>query len=198
MFDRFKNIIEQHRRGRLAIHTTRPLLRIYDKLDAPSILNNLREDGGSQFRRKGYQLYTIISTTTLPATKYPIAQRLYEPFASSFLIFDVNKSKIKSYYISDSDSTYRHKNKHGRPSYRASLFLHNLATLSDQKRLSYLDFYNRGTAKRTVEDKDFLRDVNEALLKINLESLSALGVTASNLLKYPGILLELIYFQRQF
>lgn len=196
--NQFKNILEKHKQGRLAVHTTYPLPRVYDKLDAPGILNNLREDGGSQFRINGYQLYTIISTTILPPEKYPIRQRLYEPFASTFLIFDITKSKIKSYYIGDSESTYHHKNKHGRPSYRARLFLHDLATLSNQKRLSYLDYYNRGTAKRAIENKSKFRDVNETLLKINIESLMGLGITASNILEYPGILFDLIYFQKQF
>lgn len=107
-------------RGHIALHVTENITGLLDKMDDPRILNNLREDGGTDFRHQRYQLYTIISATTLPPSHIPVRQNLFKR-SPLFVGIDMENAKVKEFSVADGWTTYDKKNKHGRPSYKLNL-----------------------------------------------------------------------------
>ncbi len=67
---------ELHSSGLAVVHMLRNINSLTDRWDDRRIINNLLEDGGTESKPEGYQLYPIISATIVPPSKYPIAQQL--------------------------------------------------------------------------------------------------------------------------
>lgn len=206
-----KKIITNHDNGKFVIHTLPDPSTIFEKLDHPCIINNLREDGGSELRdREDYQLYTIVSCSLLPASQYPIEQRIFRDKLMCTYLFigiDLEKTQIKQFCLGDARSEYGYKNKHGRPTYKARFYCDEIQSLPPATRFNQIIKYNDLTAYQQtqprgdeeslfgVEPPIFIRPYNELLLKINSESMLCLGAIAEDVSKNPVILLGLILLQ---
>jgi hypothetical protein len=209
--DNVENILELHKKGHMAIHaiSSPHLMTLLEKIDDRRILNNLREDGGTEMRaRSDYQLYTQISATILPPAQYPVGQNLYLSGGRILIGLNMEKSVIQEFSVGDAGTDYKFINKSGRQTYRApGADIRFTSTDSAQTRLEKMDGYNNKTAFAMTQptgDEDDLfgveppmlyRPMNEIVLKINDQSMCSLSMETSDL-KHPDALLNLIYVQQ--
>jgi hypothetical protein len=205
-------LLQQHSRGSVAFHVTPSPALFVNKLDDRRILNNLREDGGSDQREsKDYQLYTQISATVLPPAKFSVSQGLYAR-GGIFLVIDLEKTTVKSFAPGDGWAKYE-KNKKGRPSYKItlSIFEDKMAKMPSKNRFQFVRAFNLLSTKRATqpmprsivfhdalpEPPSNYRRLNEIIVKVYNESVVAIGVTAEELSQHPERVLDLVATQKE-
>lgn len=188
-----QEIMSCHEKGYLALHVTPEPHIFVDKLDDRRILNNLRENKDA-LENSNYQLYTTISATILPPSKFQIRQDLFHT-SNFFFGIDIRHCVIKYYKNFDSWSLYYGVyNKHGRPSYkpRSIEIADDISELSQEERLSYVQQINYESAADRLS-----RPMNELVVKVNHESGLFIGSTASTICNNPSIVLNLITIQKK-
>lgn len=210
-FNRKPDILSSlHHAGHLAIHMTSvPDRFVFDKCEDPRIINNLRQDGGTEFKAPGYRFYPIISATCLPKSEMKIAQNTYGGISQNGLLvfLDLENSIIKQYGPADIHTEYK-VNKKNRESY-VSFRVDKLSKLSYSERLNYVDAINhklaliatqprkhtRGLFKGHLELPSYHLGMNEITIKLYNESVVAIGVLARLLKVNPHLALNLIRMQ---
>lgn len=199
---------ELHSSGLAVVHMLRNVNSLTDRWDDRRIINNLREDGGTESKPEGYQLYPIISATIVPPSKYPIAQQLYTTLGKYFFVgIDPEKTRLINYSHVDANTVYSQKNSKGRNTYKAAGIDNKIDAPTQEERITALGNLNEKIALRATKPStsklfgtsppSLFCSMNELTTKINASSMLCIGVIASTVENEPVKILELLDMQKQ-